>query len=89
MNDTASVALITGAARGIGRAIALALARPGLTLYLNDIALGEEAARTQQEVDGKGAQAKLVEFNVADAGQVQQAVDADPQRERPPGSPGE
>jgi len=71
----ASVALITGAARGIGRAIALFLARPGLTLYLNDITVGEEAARTQQEVAGRGAQAKLLQFNVADAGQVQQAVD--------------
>ncbi|MFZ0050836.1 MAG: 3-oxoacyl-[acyl-carrier-protein] reductase [Desulfobaccales bacterium] len=75
MKQMASVALVTGAARGIGRAIAIFLARPGLTLYLNDIALGEEAARTQQEVTGRGAQAKLIEFNVADAGQVQQAVD--------------
>ncbi len=71
-----SVALVTGAARGIGRAIALILARPGLTLYLNDIALGEEAASTQREVSARGAQAKLLEFNVADAGQVQEAVDA-------------
>jgi 3-oxoacyl-[acyl-carrier protein] reductase len=75
MEQMVSVALVTGAARGIGRAIALVLARPGLTLYLNDIALGEEAVRTQQEVNGKGAQAKLIEFNVADAGQVQQGVD--------------
>jgi 3-oxoacyl-[acyl-carrier protein] reductase len=75
MKQMVSVALVTGAARGIGRAIAIFLARPGLTLYLNDIALGEEASRTQQEVTGKGAQAKLIEFNVADAGQVQQAVD--------------
>ncbi len=75
MQQTATVALITGAARGIGRAIAIFLARPGLTLYLNDIALGEEALRTQQEVAGRGAQAKLIQFNVADAGQVQQAVD--------------
>jgi len=75
MEQMVSVALVTGAARGIGRAIALVLARPGLTLYLNDIALGEEAVRTQQEVNGKGAKAKLIEFNVADAGQVQQGVD--------------
>jgi 3-oxoacyl-[acyl-carrier protein] reductase len=75
MKQMASVALVTGAARGIGRAIAIFLARPGLTLYLNDIALGEEASRTRQEVAGRGAQAKLIEFNVADAGQVQQAVD--------------
>ena len=76
MNDIAAVALITGAARGIGRAIALALARPGLTIYLNDIALGEEAARTQKDVAAKGAAAKLIEFNVADFGQVQRGIDA-------------
>jgi 3-oxoacyl-[acyl-carrier protein] reductase len=76
MNDIASVALVTGAARGIGRAIALALARPGLTIYLNDVALGEEAAQTQKDVAAKGAAAKLIEFNVADFGQVQGGVDA-------------
>ena len=75
MNDIASVALVTGAARGIGRAIALALARPGLTIYLNDIALGEEAAQTQKDVAAKGAAAKLIEFNVADFGQVQRGID--------------
>jgi 3-oxoacyl-[acyl-carrier protein] reductase len=76
MNDIASVALITGAARGIGRAIALELARPGLTVYLNDVVLGEDAARTQQDVEAKGSLARLIEFNVADLAQVQQGIDA-------------
>jgi 3-oxoacyl-[acyl-carrier protein] reductase len=75
MNGTNRVALITGAARGIGRAIALALAAPGLTIYLNDVALGEDALATQREVEAAGAAARLVEFNVADAGAVAQAVD--------------
>ena len=75
MNGTNRVALITGAARGIGRAIALALAAPGLTIYLNDVTLGEDALATQRDVEAAGAAARLVEFNVADAGAVAQAVD--------------
>jgi 3-oxoacyl-[acyl-carrier protein] reductase len=76
MNEPISVSLITGAARGIGRAIALELARPGLTIYLNDVTLGEDAVQTQKDVEAKGAQAHLSEFNVADFGQVQQGIDA-------------
>jgi 3-oxoacyl-[acyl-carrier protein] reductase len=76
MNVNDRVALVTGAARGIGRAIALKLAGPGLTLYLNDVALGPEAAATRREVADLGSDARLVEFNVADAAQVNQAVDA-------------
>jgi 3-oxoacyl-[acyl-carrier protein] reductase len=76
MNVNDRVALVTGAARGIGRAIALKLAHPGLTIYLNDVALGPEAEATRQEVAGLGADARLVQFNVADAAQVSQAVDA-------------
>ena len=75
MNDTSRIALVTGGARGIGRAIALALAQPGLTIYLNDVVLGEEAVKTQQEVEAKGAAARLVEFNVADAAAVNQGLD--------------
>jgi 3-oxoacyl-[acyl-carrier protein] reductase len=75
MNDTNRIALVTGAARGIGRAIALALAQPGLTVYLNDVVLGAEAARTQQEVAAKGATTRLVEFNVAEAASVNQGIE--------------
>jgi 3-oxoacyl-[acyl-carrier protein] reductase len=75
MYDTSRIALVTGAARGIGRSIALALAQPGLTIYLNDVVLGEEAARTQQEVEARGASARLVEFDVAEAASVNQGLD--------------
>ena len=67
MEETSRIALVTGAARGIGRAIALDLAQPGLTIYLNDVVLGEEAAKTQKEVEARGASARLVEFDVAEA----------------------
>ena len=75
MTEIPRVALITGAARGIGRAIALALAQPGLTLYLNDVVLGEEAEKTQKEVAEGGAVARLLQFNVSDQAAVQQGID--------------
>jgi 3-oxoacyl-[acyl-carrier protein] reductase len=75
MTEANRIALITGAARGIGRAIALSLAREGLTLYLNDVALGADAAATQREVEARGAAARLVEFNVADFAAASSAVD--------------
>ncbi len=75
MNDIASVILVTGAARGIGQAIATALAQPGRTIYLNDVVLGAEAHQTQKDVAAKGAQARLLEFNVADFEAVQRGID--------------
>jgi len=75
MHANDRIALVTGAARGIGRSIALALAQPGLTIYLNDVVLGEEAARTRQEVEARGGAARMVEFDVAEAAAVNRGVE--------------
>jgi 3-oxoacyl-[acyl-carrier protein] reductase len=75
MTDSTKVALVTGAARGIGRAIALALAQPGLKLYLNDVGNWEEMAQTVQAVTDRGAAAQSKAFNVAEAGAVQAGID--------------
>jgi 3-oxoacyl-[acyl-carrier protein] reductase len=76
MNSTTRVALITGAARGIGRTIALALAQPDLMLYINDVVPAEAAAETIREVEAQGAQAAYLQFNVADLSQVERAVES-------------
>jgi 3-oxoacyl-[acyl-carrier protein] reductase len=75
MTGTTRVALITGAARGIGQTIALALAQPDLRLYINDVAPPEDAAETIREVEARGAKGSYLQFNVADLAQVEQAVE--------------
>ncbi|MBW1991238.1 MAG: 3-oxoacyl-[acyl-carrier-protein] reductase [Deltaproteobacteria bacterium] len=69
------VALVTGAARGIGQVIAITLARPGLTVYINDVAHWDGAAQTKKGVEDQGGTAHILEFDVTDAAAVEQAVD--------------
>lgn len=67
------VALVTGAGRGIGRAIALALAKEGCDVVLVD--LDEPAAqRVAREVETLGRRALPVKANVASLADVQRAV---------------
>ncbi len=69
-------ALVTGASRGIGRAIAVALARGGASVALNYA--GNEAAAQEalQLVLAAGApKAKILKFDVASAEACQKAVD--------------
>jgi NAD(P)-dependent dehydrogenase (short-subunit alcohol dehydrogenase family) len=56
-------ALITGSRRGIGRGIALALAREGCDIGLNDVERDAEAEKTIQAVEALG---RRVTFGVAD-----------------------
>ena len=76
MNENQRVILITGASRGIGRAIALHLAQPGVVLLLNhydpDPGMAEQ---TLSEVQAKGAKGKICYFNVAKFQEVQSHVD--------------
>ena len=59
------VALVTGGAQGIGRAIALALAREGAKVVVSDINL-EKAEETCGELAAMGREAMAVKGNVAD-----------------------
>lgn len=74
---TFSHAVITGAGSGLGRAIALRLARPGAKLLLADLNL-EGAEETARLCEGRGASARALAVDVADAAQVERlGVEAD------------
>ncbi len=67
------VALVTGAARGLGNAIALALANAGadVALGLRDVNRGGELVR---EIEAMGRKALPLQMDVTDLSQVRQAV---------------
>jgi len=67
------VALITGGAQGIGRAIALLLAREGAKVVISDINL-EKARETCREIEALGREALAVGGNVADAREAEAMV---------------
>lgn len=71
---TGQVALVTGAARGLGRAIALALAHAGadVALGLRDVGTGEEVAR---EIEAMGRRALRLQMDMTDLEQVFRAVE--------------
>jgi glucose 1-dehydrogenase len=64
-------ALVTGANSGIGRAIAIALARAGANVVVNYVTRPEDAEAFVEEIRSKGQRAMIVHADVADEGQVQ------------------
>lgn len=67
------VMVVTGASRGIGRAIAVSLAAPGHEIIINFQSSQEAAEETAKAVEARGAQAHLCRFNVAEAQEVKDA----------------
>lgn len=68
--------IVTGASRGLGREIALALADEGYHLVLNYAQNREAAESVLAEIEKKGVQALLVQADVSEFAQAQALVNA-------------
>ena len=68
-------ALITGAARGIGKQIAITFAKEGCNIAFTDISLNEEALQTLAELQSYGVQARAYASNAADYEASHQVVE--------------
>ncbi len=69
-------ALVTGASRGIGRAIAVRLARGGADVAVNYLSSEDAAAQVQAEIEQLGRRALLCQADIRDAQAVDEMVKA-------------
>lgn len=67
-------ALITGAARGIGKAIALKFAAEGANIAFTDLVIDENGKATEAEITALGVKAKGYASNAADFAQTEDVV---------------
>ncbi len=69
------VALVTGSARGIGRAIALKLADRGASVVVNDLNNASEANQVAVEIRAKGSQSVVILADISSSEEVIRLVD--------------
>ena len=68
------VALVTGASRGIGRAIAMELAEEGCAVCVNYLRRRQQAEDVAEAIRGRGGRALAVQADVADRAAVEAMV---------------
>ena len=69
-------ALITGASRGLGKAIALRLANDGFAVIINYQSSKEAAEDTLKQIQDAGGTGELLPFNVADPQAIETALES-------------
>ncbi len=74
MGDERKTAIVTGGGRGIGRAIALDLAKEGVRVAVLDI-LAENAEAVKNEIEAAGGEAIAIRTDLTQCRDVQSAVD--------------
>lgn len=74
-NEDMQIALVTGAGRGIGKQIAVSLAKAGRYVYINFHSNKEKAQQTLDEILKDGGKAQLLQFDVTDNDACETALD--------------
>ncbi len=70
------VAVVTGAARGIGKAIAIAFAQAGADVAFTDLAIDENGLATEAQINALGVKGKAYASNAADFAATHDVIDA-------------
>jgi len=73
---TGRIAVVSGASRGIGRAIALDLAKEGASVIVNYNSTAKGAEEVVAEIEKMGGQAKAVKANIGQADEAQALIQA-------------
>ena len=71
---TGKTALVTGAARGIGKAIALKFAQEGANIAFTDLVIDENGEATKAEIEALGVKCVAYASNAADFAQTEEVV---------------
>lgn len=74
MSSTTKIAVVTGGSRGLGKDMAISIARKGLDLVLTYRTNEAEAAETVQQIEKLGRKAKALPLDMADFSSLDQFV---------------
>src|SRR5712671_4134357 len=75
-NESTKVAIVTGASRGIGSAVAERLARDGFTVVINYSGDAAPAEALVRKIEDKGGRALTAKADVSDAQAVRRMFDS-------------